>query len=59
VGGLLGLLGGHHDVVVDAEQVVTVWVIVSTVVLLTVPGIRTLRRRDAPEIIIRSTSTAR
>jgi len=35
-----------------------VWVIVSTAALLTVPGIRTLRRRDAPEIL-RSTSTAR
>jgi hypothetical protein len=35
-----------------------VWVVVSTAVLLTVRGIRTLRRRDASEIV-RSTSTAR
>lgn len=34
-----------------------VWVIVSTAVLLTVPGVRALRRRDAPEAL-RSTSTA-
>jgi MFS family permease len=35
-----------------------VWVIVSTAALLTVPGIRTLRRRDVHEIV-RSSSTAR
>jgi hypothetical protein len=35
---------------VDATlRVGAVWAIVSTAALLTVPGIRTLRRRDAPE----------